>query len=63
MEKENKKILLRLLDKNKTIKKWFVIFFLISILGNSLSIIIENREYPDAIELNQVAEDNQYVKM
>ena len=62
MEKENKKILLRLLDKNKTIKKWFVIFFLISILGNSLSIIIENRKYPDAIELNQVAEDNQYVK-
>lgn len=62
MEKENKKMLLKLLDKNKTIKRWFIIFFLISILGNSLSIIIENRKYPDAIELNQVAEDNQYVR-
>lgn len=62
MEKENKEILLRFLDRNKTIKRYFIAFFLLSILGFSLSVIIENRKYPDSIDLKEVSGENEYVE-
>lgn len=61
MEKENKRILLNLLNKNKTMKKCFITFFILSILGFSLSVIIANREYPDTIDIEEISGENQYV--
>ncbi len=62
MEKEHKKVFLNLLDKDKTAKKCFIAFFILSILGFSLSVIIENREYPEAIEIQDISNEDQYVE-
>ena len=62
MGKENEKELMELFKKNKTMIKVIIGFLLASIFCLCLGIIINSRELPKAIDVNEVTEENQYAK-
>lgn len=62
MGKENEKELMGLFKKNKTMIKVIIGFLLASIFCLCLGVIINSRELPKAIDVDEVTEENQYVK-
>lgn len=62
MGKENEKELMGLFKKNKTTIKVIIGFLLASIFCLCLGVIINSRELPKAIDVDEVTEENQYVK-
>ena len=62
MGKENEKELMDLFKKNKTMIKVIIGFLLASIFCLCIGIIINNRALPDALDVSEVTDEDQYVK-
>lgn len=62
MENENKKELMRIFYKNKMFNKVAIGFLLVGIFLFAIGIIIQSRELPNALALEDVTQEDQYVK-
>lgn len=62
MEKENEKELMGLFKKNKTMKRLIIGFLLASIFCLCIGIIINSRALPEAVDVSEVTDENQYVE-